>query len=275
MTTYLITGGTGSLGSILSRKIFEGGNKVRAMSRSESRLAEMKNLYPEKQFTGIYGDIRDYTRVNFSMRGVDYVIHTAAMKNLYITEHNVPELNQTNIQGTQNIVFSAIEQGVKKAIFISSDKAVNPSSAYGASKRTGEWLWYWGGDITQDSDFIIVRSGNFLESAGNVFEIWKKQALEKKPLTVTDARMKRHFIQTEKLADIVLDTVYNCKNGDLVVPKMNEYLMLDLLKERFPCSDYVVTGLRPGEKLTEELTYEDETLVKETPDYLVYRKGAK
>jgi UDP-N-acetylglucosamine 4,6-dehydratase len=275
MKTYLVTGGTGSLGSILCSKIIEQGDKVRALSHNEPKLAAMKTLYPEKQFTGIYGDIRNHTRVNFACRDVDYILHTAAMKNLVVTEGNVPELYLTNITGTQNIVVSAIEQGVRKAIFMSSDKAVSPSSAYGTSKQSGEWLWRWGSKIQKETAFLILRSGNFLESAGNVFELWKKQVSEGKPLTLTHIDMKRHFVPTEKVADILLTMIRDGDNGDLVVPKMTEYYMRDLLKDRYPCNEYIVTGLRPGEKLTEELTYDNEYIIQETEDYYIYHTGGK
>jgi FlaA1/EpsC-like NDP-sugar epimerase len=273
MKTYLITGGTGSLGSILCRRIIERGDKVRTISQSESKLAAVKNLYPESKYTGIIGNVKDFARVNFACRDVDYVIHTAAMKDLTITESNVPEMHLTNIGGTDNLMRACIEQGVKKAVFMSSDKAVYPNSAYGASKLSGEYSWRHGANIQDRTAFMILRSGNFKTSAGNVFEVWSRQQAKGETPGITDTKMTRNFIDTEKVADIILQMIGSGNNGDLVVPKMQEYNILDLFKERYPNTKYNIIGLRPGEKLAEVLTYENERMVKETADYRVYRSG--
>jgi FlaA1/EpsC-like NDP-sugar epimerase len=272
MKTYLVTGGTGSLGSILCRRIIEQGDKVRTLSQSESKLAALQKEYPESKFTGILGNVSNFARVNFACRNVDYVIHLAAMKDLTITETNVPEMHLTNITGTDNLMRACIEQGVRKAVFMSSDKAVYPNSAYGASKLSGEYSWMHGSKIQDKTAFMVLRSGNFLRSSGNVFEVWSRQVAKGDTPGITDSKMTRHFVETEKVADIILQMIGSGNNGDLVVPKMKEFNILDLFKERYPTSKYTIIGMRPGEKLAEVLTYENERCVKETKDYKVYRR---
>ena len=256
MKTVLVTGAAGSLGKCIVERLIKCGFKVRAFDNNEAGLASLR--YDPKVFTRIYGDIRDYTRVNYAMMGSNIVIHTAAMKNLDITEGDVPELNKTNVIGTENIAKAAIECGLECAIFISTDKAVLPSSAYGASKLLGEWIWKWASKTQDRTRFAIFRSGNFMQSAGNVFEVWAKQYSAGESLTVTDIDMRRYFIDTKRAASIVCNMPDWVANGDIVIPVMKLYKMIDLMKEFYPNCKYTVIGSRPGEKLAERLMTTDE-----------------
>jgi UDP-N-acetylglucosamine 4,6-dehydratase len=264
---FLVTGGAGSLGREIVDILIKSGQKVRAMDISESGLAALH--YPESQFTRIYGDVRDYTRVHYAMRGCDVVIHTAAMKNLDITEGDVPELNRTNITGTENVAKAAIECGVECAVLISTDKAVYPASAYGASKLSAERVWIWASRTQTRTRFVTFRSGNFKQSAGNVFEVWSRQAARGEPLTVTDPDMERYFIDTRKAAGIICGIPAWAANGDTVIPKMRIEKILDLLTGQFPGCTYRLTGCRPGEKRTERLMTDDEQVTWENEEVQV------
>jgi UDP-N-acetylglucosamine 4,6-dehydratase len=268
LKTYLVTGGAGSLGREIVDILIKAGHKVRAMDFNESALASMN--YPENQFTRVYGDIRSYPRVHYAMIGCDVVIHTAAMKNLDITESNVPEMNLTNVIGTDNVAVSALECGVECAILISTDKAVYPVSAYGASKLLAErsWLKCYSKQSTK-TRFVIFRSGNFKQSAGNVLEVWERQCKAGESLTITDPDMERYFIDTRKAAEIVCSLPEYAKNGDLVVPKMRIHRIIDLLSEQFPGRSYRLIGCRAGEKKAERLMTDDEQVTWENEEVQV------
>lgn len=267
MRTILVTGGAGSLGREIVDILIRRGHKVRAMDISESGLASMR--YPGSQFTHIYGDIRDYARAHYAMQGCDLVIHTAAMKNLDVTEGDVPELNRTNITGTENVAKVATECGLDCAILISTDKAVYPASAYGASKLSAEWIWRWAGKIQDRTRFITFRSGNFKQSAGNVLEVWQRQKDAGEALTVTDPEMERYFIDTRKAAELVCHIPEYAANGDTVIPKMRMQRIMDLMAEQFPGCGYRLVGIRNGEKRQERLMTDDERIVWEDNDVQV------
>jgi len=267
MSTYLVTGGAGSLGREIVDILIKQGHKVRAFDNNEAGLAALS--YSDIRFTRVYGDIRDYTRVHYAMRGCDTVIHCAAMKNLDITEGDVPELNRTNITGSENVAKAATECGVDCCILISTDKAVYPSSAYGASKLSAEWVWKWAGKIQDKTRFVIFRSGNFKQSAGNVLEVWDRQNKAGESLTITDPDMERYFIDTRKAAGIVCGVTKWAKGGDIVIPKMGLIKILDLLAEQFPCCGYRLIGSRPGEKRMERLMTDDEQVAWENEEVQV------
>jgi len=267
MKTILVTGGAGSLGREIVDILIQNGHKVRAMDINEAALASLR--YPESQFTAIYGDIRQYTRVHYAMVGCDYVIHCAAMKNLDITENNASELNRTNVAGTDNVAMAAKDLGLDCAILISTDKAVDPLSAYGASKLLAEKSWKSYGRQTTKTRFAIFRSGNFKQSAGNVLEVWRRQHDAGDSLTLTDPEMRRYFIDTRDAAAIVADMPGWALNGDIVIPKMRLWNMLELLQAEYPGASYQVTGSRHGEKLEERLMTEDEHVKMETDKVMV------
>lgn len=260
MKTVLVTGGAGSLGSEIVDILIKQGHKVRAFDLNESGLAGLGRKYPETVFTHIYGDVRDFTRVNYAMRGVDVCIHTAALKNLDITEGDVPELNRTNVTGTENVAVAATINEIDCCILISTDKAVCPASAYGASKLLAEWIWKWAGNIQKKTRFVIFRSGNFKQSAGNVLEVWERQSKAGESLTITDPDMERYFIDTRAVAELVCEIPNYAASGDIVIPKMQLFKIVDLMFNQFPNCSYHVTGIRSGEKMAERLMTDDEKI---------------
>lgn len=253
MSTILITGAAGSLGSILTRLYVERGDTVRSYDINEAGLADLKEKHDSIRV--IYGDITDRERLEFAMRGVDTVIHTAAMKNISITEKNPEQTIKTNVQGTLNVAMAAIAQGVKKAIFISSDKAVDSVLIYGDTKALGEKLWKWAHQIGGGTKFSTIRSGNFWESSGNVFETWARQEARKENITLTHNDMQRYFIKTDKIAEFVLRVEQIMSGGEIFIPNMKLYHMYGLAKEYAERSgtEIEITGTREGEKLKEEL----------------------
>jgi UDP-N-acetylglucosamine 4,6-dehydratase len=261
MSTYLVTGGAGSLGKILCDKLIQKGHRVRAMDINEAALASM--VYPAEKFTKIYGDISDERRVYKALRGVDVVIHCAAMKNLLVTEWNAEDCVRINILGTQHIAEQSVERKVKQCIFISSDKAVECSNLYGATKLAGEQLWKAQARRQNNTIFTIIRSGNFFESAGNCFEIWDKCIAENKPLPITDTEMERYFIEASDVADIAIDLPLNYEmNGAVVIPFMKKYNILTLVLAKYgEETPFIITGKRQGEKITEKLKYDDEQTI--------------
>jgi UDP-N-acetylglucosamine 4,6-dehydratase/5-epimerase len=257
--TVLVTGAAGSLGKHIVDILVGNGHKVRAFDNHEASLATM--VYASDRFTRIYGDVRDFTRVHYAMLGCDIVIHCAAMKDLNITEGDVPELILTNVNGTTNIAKAAVECGLDCAILISTDKAVYPTTAYGASKLLAEWIWRWAARTQMRTRFVTFRSGNFKQSAGNVLEVWQRQKDAGESITVTDPDMERYFIDTRAAAEIVCGIPAWAKSGDIVIPKMRIQKILDLMREQFPNCGYRLTGSRPGEKKAERLMTDDEHVV--------------
>lgn len=258
MTTFLITGGAGSLGREIIERLTN--NTVRVLDIDEAGLSDLKEMYPDTR--GLYGDIRDLSRVRLAMKGVDVCIHTAAMKNINVTEYNVPELIRTNITGTQNLVLSAIEQEVKQFIFVSSDKAVYPTTTYGTTKLLGENIVKWAGKIQNRTKFTTIRPGNFWKSKGNVFEVWEKQKSRGQPLTITSDAMLRYFIDAGEVANMVIGLCgYTPGFNTTVIPKMKQYVIAEELRKRYPGEMIKRIGIRDGEKLVEKLCTDVEHLI--------------
>ncbi len=269
MTTYLITG-CGSLGTALINELLKNpNNKIRVLDNSEYALSKIKNDNVRK----LYGNITDKDRVRRAVHGIDILIHTAAMKNLEITEYNVSELIKTNVVGTDNVISAAIEAGVPKIIFISSDKAVEPTSIYGASKLMGEHTAInYNQTSAPISRVSIFRSGNFMNSSGNVFETWKTQLEQKQQLTITDLKCMRYFIDTNVAAKTILKCISVMTGSEIFIPDeiiMKEELIIDLAKKfanensiNSKELNIIITGLRNGEKLSEKLFTADESTRK-------------
>ena len=259
MTVYLITGAAGSLGSLLVSALMGGNNIVRAYDIDEYGLARLPkgSGRPEGNVRKIHGSVSDLKKLSRAMRGTDVVVHCAAMKNLEISEYNVQSLLEINVRGTYNVATLCQDHEVKTAVYISSDKAATATTTYGVTKLLGERIWKWAAR-TGKTTFLILRSGNFFTSRGNVFEVWEKQHKDGEPLTLTDLRMRRYFIETETVVQIVVDMINNAGvdpllSGRVVVPKMDEEYIFDLMKMCHPTDEYRVTGLREGESLREEL----------------------
>ena len=270
MKTILVTGAAGSLGSELTRTIADG-HTVRAMDINESGLAALK----DNGVRLILGDINDRERLDFAMRGCDVCIHTASYKNLDITEYNVESTFETNIFGTMNVARACIANNVKKAILISSDKAVDPTSAYGVSKSAQERIWLWAARVHPGCDFVIGRFGNFFgKSSGSCFEVWDRQKESGEKITVTDAKASRYFIPIEDVVSFVIRMFKVGKDGRIYIPKMVEERIYPLAMRWTGCKpdDIRITGLREGEKIHEELYSQHEsTRIEEREDYYELR----
>ena len=275
----LVTGAAGSLGKDMVQILLQSGAIVRAMDISEAGLASLAydvhiNPYIEQNraLRVIYGDIRDPDRVTMAARGADYIIHAAAMKNLTVAGANPWETIRTNVEGTRNVGLAAIANKVNRAVFISSDKAVDPTTLYGTTKLLGEQLWLWFSRIQERTHFSIFRSGNFMPSAGSVFEVWQRQHEQKMPLTITDLNMYRYFIVLSEAAQIAVDMLYDSRNAEVFVPKMERIRVMDLMNQMYPNDDFRVTGPIPGEKLDEKLLNDYEKPSRETERYWVVER---
>lgn len=272
MEIVFITGAAGSLGKILVQIYVDKGYMVRAFDIDEGGLADLKEQYGDKIRT-IYGSIVDMSRLDSALRGSDIVIHTAAMKNIEITEDNPWETIRTNVKGTYNVAMAASAHEVEKAIFISSDKAVESTLLYGDSKAIGEKLWRWANRHSKDTKFSIIRPGNFWKSKGNVFERWDKQKKEGiGAITVTGIDMERYFIRTDRVAEFISEVEGMMEGGETFIPKMELYRIYDLALGEVDAAKIKITEPRPGEKLFERLyTQEESTRIEEHKDYLVIR----
>ena len=280
----LVTGGSGSFGSKLLNNIFDifpDTKRLVIFSRDEFKQYELSNLIKEKDFASkirfFIGDVRDKERLRQAFSGIDLVIHAAALKQILTAEYNPMETIKTNILGAQNVIEVALEEGVKKVISLSTDKASSPTNLYGATKLCADKLfvaanYFKGQKLTK---YSVVRYGNVFGSRGSVVPLF----LEKKKggvLPVTDERMTRFNISLIESVNYVLDCCVNSKGGEIFVPKMNSYRILDLAKAICKNCKIDIIGIRPGEKLHEELisvheasiTFENENSYIIVPDYL-------
>ncbi len=258
----LITGGTGSLGKALTTYLLKNYKKIKKLiifSRDEFKQYEMQEHFNLKKNTNLrffLGDVRDYDRMELALRDVDYVIHAAALKQVPAAEYNPFEFINTNIIGAQNIVRASIKNNVKKVIALSTDKACSPINLYGATKLCSDKLFISSNNlvgIKNETRFSVVRYGNVFASRGSVIpfflDIFKKG--QKFPLT--DYRMTRFNISLKKALETVIWTFYNCKGSEIVVPKLPSFKIIDLIKSIKSKPKIKIIGIRPGEKIHEEL----------------------
>lgn len=260
--TVLVTGATGSFGTAFIRRILEQTNveAVRAFSRDELKQSELRRRVDDSRLRLLLGDVRDLERLRIAMRGVDLVVHAAALKQVPACEYNPFEAVQTNVVGAQNIITSAIEAGVSQVVALSTDKAVNPVNLYGATKLCAERIFAQAGVYAQDWGpvFICVRYGNVVGSRGSVVPVFLEQA-ETGVVTITDERMTRFWITLEQAIDFVLTSMDYGEDGNVFVPKIPSARITDLADVLAPGCERIVTGIRPGEKLHECLLTEDES----------------
>lgn len=280
--SILITGGTGSFGKRFIKTVFDRykPKKVIVYSRDELKQYEMQQYWPENSTSAIryfIGDIRDYHRLQTAMQGVDIVIHAAALKQVPAAEYNPFEAIKTNIIGGQNIADVAISTGVKKVIALSTDKAAAPINLYGATKLASDKLFiaannYAGGN---DIKLSVVRYGNVMGSRGSVIPFFLKEK-EKGLLPITDVRMTRFSITLQKGVDFVLQCIEKMWGGELFVPKIPSYKILDVAEAIAPGVKQEIVGIRPGEKLHEEMITETDALnTVEFDDYFVILPSIK
>ena len=260
--TVLVTGGTGSFGSKFIEVLLErhDARAIRVFSRDELKQSELRRRFADDdRLRFLIGDVRDLPRLSRAMRGVDVVVHAAALKQVPICEYNPFEAVQTNVLGAENIVSAAIENDVPLSLALSSDKAVNPVNLYGATKLCAEKIITQGNAYSGDSAarFASVRYGNVVGSRGSVIPLFKAQA-PRGVLTITDERMTRFWITLEQAVDFVIDCLGRMGGGEVFVPKIPSMRLTDVAEALAPDGEMRVIGIRPGEKLHEVLLTEDE-----------------
>lgn len=259
--TVLITGGTGSLGKALVKTIFARFpevKKVIVFSRDELKQFEMAQLYPEIRYPQIrffIGDVREKDRLKRAFEGVDVVIHAAALKQVPTAEYNPDECIKTNIGGAQNVVDAAIADNVKIVVALSTDKAAAPINLYGATKLVSDKLFVAANNIkgARDLRFSVVRYGNVMGSRGSVVPYFLGKARAGLSLPITDFRMTRFNISLEQAVEMVLFAIENALGGEIFVPKLPSYKIEDIARAIAPNAELVEVGIRPGEKLHEEM----------------------
>lgn len=262
--TILLTGGTGSFGKVfvaflLSEKKFKG--VIRVFSRDEFKQYKLQQLYPDDlRLRFLLGDVRDKDRLTRAAYGADIIVHAAALKQIPIAEYNPFEVVKTNIIGSQNAVETALDAGIKKAILISSDKSCHPINLYGATKLAAERLFIQGNVYAgkQKTFFSVCRYGNVLGSRGSVVPLFLKQK-EKGTIMITHKDMTRFWITLPQAASFVWKSLASMKSGEIFIPKLPSVKITDLAHAIAPKAKFIITGIRPGEKLHEELITEEES----------------
>lgn len=271
--TILITGGTGSFG----KKFVEIALKyhqpkaIRVFSRDELKQSQMQQEFQDEGIRYFVGDIRDKDRLYRAMNGTDIVVHAAALKQVPSCEYNPMEAIKTNILGTANVIDAAIDNNVEKAIFISTDKAVNPINLYGATKLCAEKLFVQANSYRGEKKtrFSCTRYGNVIGSRGSVVPLFCEQK-KNGILTITDERMKRFWITLEQGVNFVINCIGKMKGGEIFVPKIPSMMIVDLAKAIAPEAEITLIGIRPGEKINEVLlTQEEARRSREFDDYFV------
>jgi UDP-N-acetylglucosamine 4,6-dehydratase/5-epimerase len=256
--TILVTGGAGSVGTVLVKKILQYPvTQVRIIDIDEHALFQLKRSISDNRIRLLLGNITDKERIEMAGQNVDIVIHAAAIKNIEISEYNPIETIDVNINGTINMIKMAMKNNPKKFLNVSTDKAVNSSTIYGASKLITERITSWAGiHLNPPTKFASVRFGNVIESRGNVFEVWNKELEAKQPLSVTDPEMNRYFFHVEETVDFILNCLPLIDGGEVFVPKMKNYKIKDLAKKI--SKNYKIIGVRRGEKMNEVLMTDKE-----------------
>jgi UDP-N-acetylglucosamine 4,6-dehydratase (inverting) len=260
--SILITGGTGSLGRALTKSILSHWPKVKRLiiySRDEQKQFQMAQEFPQKDYPMIryfIGDVRDLDRLKRAFVGVDYVIHAAAMKHVHIAEYNPDECVKTNIGGAENVIKAALVSGsnISRVVALSTDKACAPINLYGATKLASDKLFIAANNVKgkQDIRFSVVRYGNVMGSNGSVIPYFQKKRSEGR-LPITDPNMTRFNISLTDGVKLVLHAMEHAWGGEVLVPKIPSYRITDLAQAIGPECDQVVVGVRPGEKIHEEM----------------------
>ncbi len=261
--TILITGGTGSFGKACVEELLAEHDPrvIRVFSRDELKQSEMQAAYiQEPRLRFFLGDVRDRNRLVGATRGVDLIIHAAALKQVPACEYNPFEAAQTNILGAENVVAAAIANDVPRTLLLSTDKAVNPVNLYGATKLCAEKIVTQANALAADSlaRFASVRYGNVVGSRGSVIPIFLAQA-ESSRLTITDERMTRFWITLPQAVRFVLSRLDLMEGGEVFVPKIPSMRVSEIAEALAPEAERVIVGIRPGEKLSEVLVTEDES----------------
>ena len=264
--SILITGGTGSLGKALVQRIITDYPKVKRLvifSRDEQKQFQMEKDYPLIKYPFLryfVGDIRDQNRIKTALNGIDYVIHAAAMKHVHIAEYNPMECVKTNVLGAENLINACLETNVKKVVALSTDKAAAPINLYGATKLTSDKLFVAANNIRgrNDIDFSVVRYGNVMGSNGSVIPFFLKKKTDG-VLPITNPRMTRFNISLSEGVDMILHALEHAWGGEIFVPKISSYKIADVARAIGPECKHNIIGVRPGEKIHEEMITESDS----------------
>ena len=263
-SSILITGGTGSLGKALVNQLLTECNvrRIAIYSRDELKQLHMRTEFsnnPKLRF--FLGDIRDIERLKRAFHNVDYVFHAAALKQVDTGEYNPMEFIKTNVLGSQNVIDASIETGIKRVVALSTDKASSPINLYGATKLTADKLFIAANNYsyTYGTTFSVVRYGNVMGSRGSVVPFFKQLAEDGKPLPITDLRMTRFWISIDQAVRFVVNSLEMMTGGELYVPRIPSMKIVDLAKAVAPGAKLQEIGMRPGEKLHEEMISADDS----------------
>ena len=274
--SILITGGTGSFGKKFIEKLLHKykPNKIIVYSRDELKQFEMQKIFPGNKNTAIryfIGDIRDLPRLRQALDTVDIVVHAAALKHVPIAEYNPFEAVKTNIIGSQNVIDASLSTNVKKVIALSTDKAAAPINLYGATKLASDKLFIAANNFkgSKNIKFSVVRYGNVMGSRGSVIPYFLK-CKKKNFIPITDENMTRFSITLNEGVDFVFKSLKNMQGGELFIPKISSFKIIDLAKAIAPNIKPKIIGLRPGEKLHEEMITESDSYnAMEFKDYYI------
>ena len=263
-SSILVTGSTGSFGKAFLRHALAelDPHRIVVFSRDELKQYEVRQMFgddPRLRF--FIGDIRDERRLERAMHGVDYVVHAAALKQVDTAEYNPSEFVATNINGSQNVIDAAINAGVQKVVALSTDKASSPINLYGATKLVADKLFIAGNHYaaTHPTRLAVVRYGNVMGSRGSVVPLFRRLAAEGKSLPITDKRMTRFWITLPQAVRFVVDSFDVMQGGELFVPRIPSMRILDLIEAVAPGTPTHEIGVRPGEKLHEEMIASDDS----------------
>ena len=259
----LITGGTGSFGNSFISNALKSSNpkKIIIFSRDEFKQYEMAKKINHKCIRYFLGDVRDYERLKQATRGVDIIIHAAALKHVNSAEYNPEEYVKTNIYGAQNVINAAINNNVQKVIALSTDKASNPINLYGVTKLCSDKLMVAANNLSKikGTKFSVVRYGNVSGSRGSVLPFFKKLADENKPfLPITDLNMTRFWITLDQAYNFVCNSILNMKGGEIFIPKLPSIKIIDLANAINKKIKKKIVGLQPGEKIHETMFTEND-----------------
>ncbi|TAL00183.1 MAG: UDP-N-acetylglucosamine 4,6-dehydratase (inverting) [Rhodospirillaceae bacterium] len=263
-TSILITGGTGSFGRKYTETLLRRFKPARVIiySRDELKQSVMQQNFRDKCMRYFIGDVRDRERLTMAMRGVDYVIHAAALKQVPAAEYNPMECIKTNINGAENVIHAALENKVQKVMALSTDKAANPINLYGATKLCSDKLFVAANNLVgeRNTRFSVARYGNVVGSRGSVVPLYRKLLEDGSDhLPVTDPRMTRFWITLQQGVDFVLDNFTRMWGGEIFVPKLPSIRISDLATAMAPKLSARVVGIRPGEKLHEVMCPGDDS----------------
>jgi UDP-N-acetylglucosamine 4,6-dehydratase len=262
--SVLITGGTGSLGKSLIEYLLQETRvrRIAVFSRDELKQQHLRQqFHNDSRLRWFLGDVRDLERLKRAFHGVDFVIHAAALKQVDTGEYNPMEFIKTNVLGSQNVIDASIEAGVKRVVALSTDKASSPINLYGATKLTADKLFVAANNysVTYGTKFSVVRYGNVMGSRGSVIPFFQECATNGIPLPITDFRMTRFWISIDSAIQFIIESLEIMTGGELYVPKIPSMKIIDLAHAVAPNSKLNEIGMRPGEKLHEEMISADDS----------------